>query len=45
MSLSQLRSFLYKTARFIGDINAVKQGTMHKRLKNRVIGKAARKLF
>ena len=45
MSLSKLRSFLYKTARFVGDVNAVKQGTVHKRIKNRMIGKATRKLF
>lgn len=45
MSLSKLRSFLYKTARFVGDVNAFKQGTVHKRIQKRMIGKATRKLF
>lgn len=46
MSLSKLTSLLYKTARFVGDINAVRKGTFHKRMKNRVVSKAInKKLF
>lgn len=41
MSLTKLISFLYKSARVLADVNAVRKGTYHKRLKN----KALKKLF
>lgn len=34
-----LRSMLYKAARISGDIEAVKRGTVHKRLFNRWLGR------
>lgn len=44
-----LRSSLYKLARLIGDANAVKRGTVGKRVVRRVTGRAAgrglRRLF
>jgi hypothetical protein len=35
-----MRSFLYKLARIMGDVNAVKRGKVGKRLGRRVAGKA-----
>lgn len=39
MSISKTRSALYKTARILGDVDAVKKGKVGKRVKNRVLGK------
>ena len=44
MSIGKIRSLLYKTARILGDINAVKRGTVKKRIANRVIGKVSGRL-
>lgn len=33
------RSFLYALARFLGDLNAVKRGTVGKRIGRRIAGK------
>jgi len=35
-----IRSLLYKLARVMGDVNAVKKGTVHKRVARRAAGKA-----
>lgn len=44
-----LRGFLYWLARILGDVNAVKRGTVGKRIARRAVGratgKALRKLF
>lgn len=49
MSINKVRKGLYKTARILGDINAVKKGKVGKRVGRRVAGrqagKAIRKLF
>lgn len=45
MSISKTRSKLYKAARVLGDVDAVKKGRVKKRVKNRVAGKAAGKLL
>lgn len=39
-----LRSFLYLTARLLGDYNAVKRGRVKERIANRIMGKLARKV-
>jgi len=39
MSISSIRSVLYKTGRILGDINAVKRGKILQRVGRRVIGK------
>ena len=44
MSIGIIRCLLYKTARILGDINAVKRGTVKKRIANRVIGKVSGRL-
>ena len=38
-----MRGFLYKLARLLGDINAVKKGRVGKRVGRRAAGKAAGK--
>lgn len=45
MSISKTRSLLYKTARVLGDIDAVKKGKVGKRVKNRLLGKLTGKLL
>lgn len=49
MSINKVRRGLYKTARILGDINAVKKGKVGKRVGRRIAGKQAgkalRKLF
>lgn len=41
MSIGKTRSALYKTARILGDVNAVKRGTVGKRILRRATGRAA----
>lgn len=46
MSISKIRSFLYWLAKILGDVNAIRRGTILKRIKNRIVGKfTARRLF
>lgn len=40
-----MRSLLYFIAKLMGDYNAVKKGTIHKRLYNRALGKTLGRLF
>ena len=40
MSIGKIRKILYKLARVLGDVNAVKRGTVKKRIGRRVVGKA-----
>jgi hypothetical protein len=42
---SKIRSGLYKTAKVMGDISAVKNGKILQRLKNRVVGKLSGKII
>ena len=39
MSINKTRGFLYALARFLGDVNAVKKGTIGKRIARRAVGK------
>ncbi|MBB6450077.1 hypothetical protein HNR44_002055 [Geomicrobium halophilum] len=47
--MNEFRSFLYKLARILGDVNAVKRGKVGRligrRAAGRVTGQAMRKLF
>ena len=45
MSISKTRSALYKTAKVLGDIDAVKKGKVGKRAENRIIGKLTGRLL
>jgi hypothetical protein len=40
MSIGKTRGFLYKAARILGDVNAVKKGKVGKRVARRAAGKA-----
>jgi hypothetical protein len=40
MSINKTRGMLYKVARLLGDANAVKRGTVHKRVARRTVGRA-----
>lgn len=44
--INKIRSILYKIARILGDINAIRRGKIMQRIKNRIVGKyAAKRLF
>ncbi|TWK39679.1 hypothetical protein CHCC20347_4435 [Bacillus paralicheniformis] len=45
MSINKIRSALYKSAKILGDVNAVKNGTIGKRIARRAAGKAAGKIL
>ncbi|MGG4072509.1 hypothetical protein ABEV83_04120 [Bacillus licheniformis] len=49
MSINKTRGFLYGLSRLLGDVNAVKKGTVRKRIVRKAAGKQAgkalRKLF
>ena len=45
MSISKFRSILYTTAKYAGDISAVKNGRIGRRIFNRILGKFTAKLF
>ena len=40
MTISKTRTLLYKLARFLGDVQAVKRGKVARRVGRRVAGKA-----
>jgi hypothetical protein len=44
-SISQTRGILYGLAKLLGDVSAVNNGTVGKRLTRRVAGKATGRLF
>ncbi|MCM3160977.1 hypothetical protein [Metabacillus litoralis] len=39
MSINKIRSILYTVAKILGDVNAVKKGTVGKRIARRAAGK------
>ena len=41
VTIGKTRSALYKTAKFLGDVNSIKRGTLGKRVTNRLVGKAS----
>lgn len=43
MSLSKLRSKLYKWAKFLGDVQAIRKGRYVQRIKQRQAGKYSRR--
>lgn len=46
MTIGKIRTILYKVAKILGDVNAIKRGKIKQRIKNRVVGKfAAKRLF
>jgi hypothetical protein len=45
LSINKIRSILYGTAKILGDVNAVKKGTIGKRIARRVVGKGTGKIM
>ncbi|HIJ42714.1 MAG: hypothetical protein QF511_12410 [Rhodospirillales bacterium] len=45
MSISKIRGLLYLIARLLGDVNAVRRGTVGKRIARRIAGKASGRLL
>lgn len=45
MTIGKIRTLLYTSAKILGDINAVKRGTIGTRIKNRLVGKFLSRLF
>lgn len=45
MSINKLRSLLYGSAKFLGDVNAVKKGKVGKRIARRAAGKMTGKFM
>ncbi|MED2927529.1 hypothetical protein P4284_11585 [Bacillus swezeyi] len=45
MSINKIRSALYKSVKIFGDVNAVKNGTIGKRIARRTVGKATNELL
>jgi len=43
--ISQTRGLLYSLAKLLGDVSAIKKGTVGKRLARRTAGKATGRLF
>lgn len=41
MSINKTRGILYRLAKILGDINAVKRGGVGKRIARRVVGRAS----
>ena len=45
MNISKIRKILYTTAKYLGDVDAVKKGRVKERVFNRIVGKLTSKLF
>lgn len=45
MNINNIRSFFYKTSKYLGDVNAVQKGTIGKRIIRRAAGKTTGKLM
>ena len=45
MRISKIRGLLYLIARLLGDVNAVRRGTVGKRIARRIAGKASGRLL
>lgn len=45
MNISKIRTFLYSSAKILGDVDAVRKGRVKQRLRNRIIGKLTSRLF
>lgn len=45
MNISKIRSILYTIAKILGDVDAVRKGTIKQRIRNRIIGKFTGRMF
>ena len=44
LTIGKTRSALYKSAKFLGDVNSVKRGSVGQRVTNRVVGNVSGKV-
>lgn len=45
MRITKIRTFLYTTAKILGDIQAVKNGTIKQRIGRRIVGRITGKMI
>jgi hypothetical protein len=45
MTIGKIRTILYRSARFLGDVNAVRTGHVGRRIVNRVLGRIAGRIL
>lgn len=45
MTIGKIRTVLYKLAKILGDVNAVKRGRIKQRVRNRAVGKITGRFF
>jgi hypothetical protein len=45
MSISRVRGFLYRLARFLGDVNAVEKGKVPQRVERRIVGRMTARIL
>lgn len=45
MSINKIRSLLYKVAKYLGDINAIRKGKIKQRIKRRIAGKVTGRML
>jgi len=45
MNINLIRSILYKTAKFLGDINAIQKGKIGERIVKRTVGRTSGRLL
>ena len=43
--ISKIRSAMYKSAKILGDVDAVRKGRVGKRIKNRILGRITGKIL
>ena len=45
LTISKVRTILYTSAKYLGDINAIRRGKIGTRIKNRILGKIASRVL
>jgi hypothetical protein len=45
MTINQVRNVLYKSAKYLGDVNAIEKNEIPRRLARRIVGKYASRLM
>jgi hypothetical protein len=45
MTIGKLRTYLYTSAKFLGDVQAIRKGRVGRRIGRRIVGKATGRLL
>lgn len=45
LTIGKVRTALYKTAKYLGDVDAVRKGRIAQRIKNRILGKISGRIL